>query len=202
MAECKGCAGKADIVLPLQEVLTLLVRGLDGEKRVQALGQEMDAGLCHACLDQYIGRLAEPKEEIRKAAMMFGGIALAGLAMFFIPASSLGFDFRFPGAGAFAIGALGFIRRYQAIQERKKAIVCAGTEENREAYTLECLHKLLPKKEGENDLSYVPLRDREAAMNIGTLAAAYGLLPGIAQQLSLRLRPRDVEIDVEETKRK
>ena len=180
MAECKGCAGKADIVLPLQEVLTLRVRGLDGEKRVQALGQEMEAGLCHACLDQYIGRLAEPKEEIRKAAMMFGGSGLAGLAMFFIPASSLGFDFRFPGAGAFAIGALGFIRRYQAIQERKKAIVCAGTEENREAYTLECFHKLLHKKEGENDLSYVPLRDREAAMNIGTLAAAYGLLPGIA----------------------
>ena len=51
-------------------------------------------------------------------------------------------------------------------------------------------------------MSYVPLRDREAAMNIGTLAAAYGLLPGIAQQLSLRLRPRDVEIDMEETKRK
>ena len=202
MAECKGCAGKADIVLPLQEVLTLRVRGMDGEKRVQALGQEMEAGLCHACLDQYIGRLAEPKEEIRKAAMMFGGIGLAGLAMFFIPASSLGFDFRFPGAGAFAIGALGFIRRYQAIQERKKAIVCAGTEENREAYTLECFHKLLPKKEGENDLSYVPLRDREAAMNIGTLAAAYGLLPGIAQQLSLRLRPRDVEIGMEEAKRK
>lgn len=34
MAECKGCAGKADVVLPLQEVLTLRVRGLDGEKRV------------------------------------------------------------------------------------------------------------------------------------------------------------------------
>lgn len=162
----------------------------------------MEAGLCHACLDQYIGRLAEPKEEIRKAALMFGGIGLAGLAMFFIPASSLGFDLRFPGAGAFVIGALGFIRRYQAIQERKKAIVSADAEENRNAYMLEYLHTLLPKKEGENDLSYVPLSDREAAMNIGTLAAAYGLLPGIAQQLSLRLRPRDVEIDVEETKRK
>ena len=202
MAECKGCAGKADIVLPLQEVLTLRVRGMDGEKRVQALGQEMEAGLCHACLDQYIGRLAEPKEEIRKATLMYGGIALAGLAMFFIPASAMGFDLRFPGAGAFVIGALGFIRRYQAIQERKKAIVSADAEENRNVYMLEYLHTLLPKKEGENDLSYVPLRDREAAMNIGTLAAAYGLLPGIAQQLSLRLRPRDVEIDMEETKRK
>ena len=202
MAECKGCAGKADIVLPLQEVLTLRVRGLDGEKRVQALGKEMEAGLCHACLDQYIGKLAEPKEEIRKAALMYGGIALAGLAMLFIPASAMGFNFRLPGAGALAISALGFIRRYQAIQVRKAAVVSASTEENRKAYTIEYLHTLLPKKEGENDLSYVPLTDREAAMNIGTLAAAYGLLPGIAQQLSLRLRPREVEVDLDETKAK
>lgn len=193
MAECKGCAAKADIVLPLQEVLTLRVRGMDGEKRVQALGQEMEAGLCHACLDAYIGRLAEPKEEIRKAALMFGGIVLAGLAIFFIPASALGFDFRLPGAGAAVIGALGFSRRYQSIQGRKAAVISAGAEENRRAHALEYLHALLPKKEGENDLSYVPLTDKEAAMNIGTLAAAYSLLPGIAQQLSLRLRPREVE---------
>ena len=55
MAECKGCAGKADIVLPLQEVLTLRVRGMDGEKRVQALGQEMEAGLCHAWISTSAG---------------------------------------------------------------------------------------------------------------------------------------------------
>ena len=37
MAECKGCAGKADIVLPLQEVLTLRVRGVRSVKRSDAV---------------------------------------------------------------------------------------------------------------------------------------------------------------------
>ena len=56
-----------------------------------------------------------------------------------------------------------------------------------------------------NPIGWIFLSDTvrgEARRGAVSLAAAYGLLPGIAQQLSLRLRPRDVEIDVEETKRK
>ena len=54
----------------------------------------------------------------------------------------------------------------------------------------------------ENEVEEMAAFAGALVLNIGTLAAAYGLLPGIAQQLSLRLRPRDVEIDVEEIKRK
>lgn len=193
MAECKGCGGKADIVLPLKEILTLHVRGMDGDKRVQALGQDLEAGLCHSCLDGYINKVAEPRLEIRKAALLFGGIVLAGIAMMALPAAALGADLRFPGAGAALIGVLGFWRRYQALHKRSMAARSAGIDENRETYQLEYLHTLLPRKEGENDLSYVPLNAKTAAMNIGTLAAAYGLLPGIAQQLSLQLRPREIK---------
>ncbi len=193
MATCRGCGRDAQIVIRLQEVLTLRIRALDGERRVQALGAVLDEGLCHGCLDAYIGRLAKPGEQIGKAVLLFGGIALSGLALLIVPPLLMNLDLSLPGAAAVLMGAAGLYVRLREIRGRRETVKGTDAEENRGRYAFEYLAGLLPKKEGENDLSYVPLDGRTAALNPGALAAAYGLLPQIAQQLAEKLRGGEEE---------
>lgn len=197
MADCKACGGRADRELNLKEVLTLHVRDLGGEKRVQALGHDVQMALCHGCLDRYIETITKPVAQIKKAVLLFGGIVLAGLLIVLVLPAVIGVDMRLAGFGAIGLGVFGFVKRYQAIEQRKAEALKAGTQKNRETYLMEYVHTLLPKKEGENDLSYVPMNEATAAMNIGTLAATHALLPEIARQLLEQLHGKQ---EGEETK--
>ena len=97
MAGCKACGCEPARVYPVQEVLTLHIRGMQ-ERRAQALGERLEVPLCDACLDQYVSIQAEPKPALVKAGLGFGAmLALAILMFVFLGAGSVP-DLRLAGA--------------------------------------------------------------------------------------------------------
>lgn len=179
---CAVCGGRAERALPLREVLTLPIREMGGERRVQALGERLEAAVCDECLRRYMEEIRCPRAAIWRAAALFGGITALGALMVFglLP---LGMDLRLPGAAALIMGPLGLAQRLLQIRARRaEALAAQGDGEGR--YAHELLSRALPSKEGENDLSYVPLWGPAAGMDAQQLARRYRLLPQIARQLT------------------
>ena len=193
MAGCKACGCEPARVYPVQEVLTLHIRGMQ-ERRAQALGERLEVPLCDACLDQYVSIQAEPKPALVKAGLGFGVMLVLAILMFvFLGAGSVP-DLRLAGALLAGFSVLGFRQRWLKITGAARQAK-EGTEEERRARFMGAfLHTLLPQKSGENDLSYIPLDEDTLSLSAAQLAARHRLLPQIALQLHKRLRGEEVAL--------
>ena len=61
MAACLKCGGEGDYSFRVLEVHTLHVRDLDGEKRVQALGDFREYAVCCVCAQARLDRALRPE---------------------------------------------------------------------------------------------------------------------------------------------
>ena len=76
--KCIRCGGPADHPVRALEVRTLHVRGLSGESRVQALGDEMSSAVCDCCAREQLALALDPVRAAKKQLVSFGAVLLQG----------------------------------------------------------------------------------------------------------------------------
>ena len=105
---CIRCGEPASRELRALQVRTLPIRSLAGEKRVQALGEEVTAHVCEACAAKQLNFLKDVRGAVRKKVLVFGGVLAGGII---ITALTLLLNreriLLMPGIGAVICGVLG-----------------------------------------------------------------------------------------------
>ena len=183
MAEkCIRCGGPAEYPVRALEVRTLHVRSIGGERRVQALGDEKESAVCESCAKAQLALSLDPVKAAKPQLAAFGAVIAAGIVIeavtfLFLKGHQIGILL---GLAALVCGGLGI---YEALRKAKEKATSLRALPDQDAlaeaawdvYTAEA-----PKKENENDLSYIPVNEKTLARKNGDLMILYHLLPEIA----------------------
>ena len=178
---CLKCGKDADFVFPSLEVQTLHVRDLKGESRVQALGLLREDGVCRACAEGKLSEIEHPLSVLWKRLLPFGLVMIFGvLVIIFL--RSVGRAVLMMGLAGILCGVIGIVSVCHDAIRQKKEYAALKREDalTRAAWSLTV--SLLPKKDGDNDMTYIPLDDRTMKMKNGDLMLEYDLLPAIAKK--------------------
>ena len=170
------------------------MRSLGGERRVQALGNETEGAVCEACARAQLDLDTNPIKAVKPQLIRFGAVFAAGLA---IIAATLLFVreskqvFLLLGLAALVCGALGIYDAYRRANEKNRALRALPEAEALEEAAWDVYLAEAPKKENDNDLTYIPVCKKTLARKNGDLMILYHLLPEIAVEAWNRLHPQE-----------
>ena len=183
MAEkCIRCGGPAEYPVRALEVSTLHVRSIGGERRVQALGDEKENAVCEACAKAQLDLSLDSVKAAKPQLMTFGAVIAAGIIIeavtfLFLKGHQIGILL---GLAALACGGLGI---YDALHKAKEKAASLRALPEQDALAEAAWDVYLaeaPKKENENDLTYIPVNEKTLTRKNGDLMILYHLLPEIA----------------------
>ena len=176
------------------EIRTLHVRDFGGERLVQALGDVREASVCSACAEEELSSALSPGRGALRRALPFGCVLAVGAALSLT--ATLQSDvtaLRLPGPAAVLCGLAGCASAWRDARARAGTFRALEHGAALERAAWERLLIVLPRKRGDEDLTYVPIDDVTRAMDVGALALRYDLLPPIAEQAVIKylaeLRP-------------
>ena len=182
MADCLKCGGHAaDYSFRVLEVQTLHVRDLTGEKRVQALGLFQDYSVCRSCAQACVDRTLRPGRTLAKKLAPYAAALLFGVAVSLV---FRGGDtaLRLLGLAGILCGVLGIVSTLRSINEKRRGLAALSPEEALRQAAWACLLEAAPRKDGDNDLTYIPVDEKTMAMKNGDLMIVYDLLPAVAKR--------------------
>ena len=99
-------------------------------------------------------------------------------------------ELRLLGPAAVLCGALGTGSAVRQSLITRREYLALTQEQQKERAAWEVLLQAAPKKEGDNDLTYIPVTDKVLTMKNGDLMIEYHLLPAIAVQAWERLHEK------------
>ena len=190
MQPCMACGKPAEEIRAL-EVRTLHVRGAGGEQRVQALGRMAEGAVCADCARRQLELERRPAAAAGKRTAVYGAILAAG-AVLALTAGLLPSGqniFRILGLAAVVCGALGIWSALRDARERAAALAALPEAEALEEAAFDVFRDHAPRKEGENDLTYIPVNAVSLRRKNGDLMVLYKLMPEIAVEAWKRLHP-------------
>ncbi len=167
------------------QVQTLHVRDLNGHKRVQALGNFEEYEVCADCAREKYREAISDKALYRGllpyALLFIGGLFLTPL---FWNGEGV---FRLLGLSMLLAALMGAFGVSRSLGEKKRKLVCLEEAEALSQCAWECLVEGAPKKDGINDLTYIPVDEATLARKNGDLMILYDLLPEIAIEAHKRI---------------
>lgn len=178
MSQCICCKRESSHEEALLEVQTLHIRDYTGEQRIQALGSVIRSSVCDHCVKARSAAILSPGRSLLLHVAAYLVLTLAGEILFTIFTD---LPLKVPCAGAVLLGLLGSVHTIRTMMAQKKHLQGLTPEQARDEVRLQILKDCLPRKDGENDLTYIELsalRDETPA----SLAAKYHLLPLIAKE--------------------
>ena len=188
--KCCECGRDAEYIFPSLEVQTLHVRDLKGESRVQALGLFREDGVCRECAAKHLAQMKNPMPSLRKKLLPYAAVLVFGvLVTVFL--HGWGRAVLMMGLAGILCGVLGLVTvsRTASKIKREYSAMTPAEAERRAAWELTL--SLLPKKDGDNDMSYIPLDERTMNMKNGDLMIEYRLLPEIAKKAWFMIHDRE-----------
>lgn len=191
MPACIHCGAAADYTFRALPVRTLHLRELRGERRIQALGEEQECGVCRACAGQRLTADRTPGKAWRRlvpfAVIFAAGAVLA--VLFWHGEGAL----RLLGLAAIAGGGMGLAGTLANLRDHRAAY--DGLDEQAALARAAWLAAVdaLPRKAGDEDLTYIPLNEKTFAMKNGDLMIEYELLPAIAKQAWAHIHERPAD---------
>ncbi len=194
--KCIRCGSPAAYPIRALEVRTLPVRGLGGERKVQALGDEKQDGVCKHCAQEQLKLSLDPVRAVKPQLIRFGAVFAAGLLIEAITLLFLKDNrqvFLLLGIAALVCGLLGI---YDALKKAKEKAASLRTLPEAEALQEAAWDVFVaeaPKKEDVNDLTYIPVNEKTRSRKNGDLMILYSLLPEIAVEAWKRLHPEEAE---------
>lgn len=180
MAECLKCGAAAEFPFRVLEVQTLHIRDLGGEKRVQALGLFQDYAICRDCAQAYLDRLAQ-RGGVGKKLLPFLLVLLFGIIVSILCWSGAT-ALRVMGLAAILCGIAGSVTTLQAARKKRAEFSKLPPEEQLYQAAWECLLEVAPRKDGDNDLTYIPVTPQTLKLKNGDLMIVYDLLPAVAKK--------------------
>ena len=196
MAEkCIRCGKPAAYPIRALEVRTLPVRGLGGERRVQALGDEKQSGVCEACTRKQLSLSLDPVRAAKPQLLSFGivlasGLVIEAVTFCFLNGHRIGILL---GLAALICGVLGIYDALKKAKEKNAALRALPETEALEEAAWDVFIAEAPKKEDINDLSYIPVNGKSRSRKNGDLMILYNLLPEIAVEAWKHLHPENAE---------
>ena len=164
------------------EVHTLHVRDFDGEKLIQALGEEKVLSVCAACVSEEMRASLFPAGRILRACSGFGGLVLAGLVMTLtLSLRDVMSALRVIGPMAVFVGVSGIAGKVREILKVRRNLEGMSEDGRLKACAWECVMKSAPKKYEDNDITYI-LIDEAEKLTPEELAMKHNLLPPIASK--------------------
>ncbi|MBO7373418.1 MAG: hypothetical protein J6U19_04225 [Oscillospiraceae bacterium] len=195
MAEkCIRCGSPAAYPIRALEVRTLPVRGLGGERKVQALGDEKQGGVCERCAREQLNLSLDPVRAVKPRLIRFGAVFAAGLlieAATFLFLKDNRQVFLLLGIAALVCGVLGIYDVLNKAKEKSASLRALPEAEALEEAAWDVFVDESPKKEDVNDLTYIPVNEKTRSRKNGDLMILYHLLPEIAVEAWKRLHPEN-----------
>lgn len=181
MSNCIHCGtGAADYPFRVLEVQTLHIREMGGERRVQALGRFQDHAICRSCAQAHLETILAPGKRLMRRMLPFAAILAAG-----VTALALGWG-QLPlvvmGAAGILCGVVGICSTARNGLKMRREYAALPPEEALARAAWDLLLATVPNKDGENDLTYIPVDERTLAMKNGELMIVYDLLPAVAKK--------------------
>ncbi|MGL6200554.1 MAG: hypothetical protein ACRC3H_16610 [Lachnospiraceae bacterium] len=178
MSLCICCKHESNHEETLLEVQTLHIRDYSGEQRIQALGSVVRSSVCDSCVEAKRTAILSPGRSLFLHVAVYLALTLAGGILFTILTD---LPLKVPCAGAVLLGLLGSVLTIRTTMEQKKHLEDLTTEQARNEVRLQILKDCLPRKVGENNMTYIALSALREAES-GALIAKYDLLPPIAKE--------------------
>ena len=183
--KCIRCGGPAAYPIRAIEVRTLPVRGLGGERKVQALGDEKESCVCERCAREQLNLSLDPVRAVKPQLVRFGAVFAAGLlieAVTFLFLKDNRQVFLLLGIAALICGVLGIYDVLKKAKEKSASLRALPEAEALEEAAWDVFVAAAPKKEDVNDLTYIPVNEKTLQRKNGDLMILYHLLPEIAVQ--------------------
>ena len=190
--KCIRCGSPAAYPIRALEVRTLPVRGLGGERKVQALGDEKQDGVCERCAREQLQLSLDPMQAAKSQLIRFGAVFAAGLlieAVTFLFLKDNRQVFLLLGIAALICGALGIYDALKKAKEKSASLRALPEAEALQEAAWDVFITEAPKKEDVNDLTYIPVNEKTRSRKNGDLMILYNLLPEIAVEAWKRLHP-------------
>ena len=194
--KCIRCGGPAAYPIRAIEVRTLPVRGLGGERRIQALGDEKESCVCERCAREQLNLSLDPVRAVKPQLVRFGAVFAAGLlieAVTFLFLKDNRQVFLLLGIAALICGVLGIYDVLKKAKEKSASLRALPEAEALEEAALDVFVAAAPKKEDVNDLTYIPVNEKTRSRKNGDLMILYHLLPEIAVEAWKRLHPENTD---------
>ncbi len=189
---CIRCGSPAAYPVRALEVRTLHVRSFTGERRIQALGDEKESAVCENCARESLALSTNPLRAAKKTLLRFAAVFAAGIvleAVTFLFLKEHRTVFALLGAAAMACGVLGAVDALKNAKEKNRALRALPENEALEEAAWDVFTAEAPKKEGDDDLTYIPVNAKTLKRKNGDLMILYRLLPEIAVQAWKKLHP-------------
>lgn len=168
-----------------QEVLTLHIRAMSGEQRVQALGERtvltVERTDAEKRLDQHMKGSGYAGKKLLPYVVLFA-VGLVWLILWLTVLPERERALLLPGPAAIFAGIAGGIVTLKELSKRKKELGGMDREKALRDAAWEIALERAPKKAGDNDITYIPLDSRTKGMGKKDLVLTYDLLPEIAGQ--------------------
>lgn len=187
--KCIRCGGVSAYPIRALEVRTLHVRSMGGERRVQALGDEKESAVCEKCAKAQLDLSLDPGKAAKPQLVTFGAVIAAGIVIeavtfLFLKGHQIGVLL---GIAALICGGLGIYEALRKAKEKAASLRGLPEAEALEEAAWDVYLAEAPKKEGQNDLTYIPINEKTLARKNGDLMILYHLLPEIAVEAWKRI---------------
>ena len=179
MGQCLRCQHNPVTPRLLLEVQTLHIRDIAGEKRVQALGNFVEAGVCEDCARRW--RAEQGRTAARLAKPLGAALVLlaVGTAAFLLLEE---LPLKIFGLGALVCGLTVAWSAVQRLRRERADARGRSEAENLERANWDLLVSCLPKKAQDSDLTYLPVTEAFLDRTVQELVLEYDLLPAIARK--------------------
>jgi hypothetical protein len=180
MSECRKCGKQdAEYSFRMLEVQTLHVRDFSRDNRVQALGLFQDGSVCRRCAIDELDKIFHPRKTLIKKLLPFTGVLIFGILVL-IFTWGIASAFTVLGIAGILCGILGIGSGINTVYKKKKEYSAMDYDAAERQAAWECMLSVLPKKIGDNDMTYIPIDEKTMKMKNGDLMIVYDLLPDIA----------------------
>lgn len=179
MGRCLHCQQNQVPSRLLLEVQTLHIRDIAGEKRVQALGNFIEAGVCDSCALRWQEDRQKPSVHLAKPLGAALILLLVGMAAFLLLEE---LPLRIFGLGSIVCALTVAFSAVQKLRRERSAARDRTDAENLAQASWDLLLSCLPRKAQDSDLTYLPVTEPFLDRTVQELVLEYDLLPAIAQK--------------------
>ena len=187
MTNC-ACCGRMEEGYSFQtlEIRTIHLRELQGERRVQGLGEFRQCLVCRSCAQKRLEDALRPRHSLLRRILPFAVILLVGvLVLGVLPFAER--PFQFFGAAAVICGVVGGGSVIRSAFQKRQTYAALPREEALKQAAWDCAVSALPRKDGDADVTYLPITQETLAMDAKALAIQFQLLPPIAKEAAKRI---------------
>lgn len=190
--KCINCGKEtSDHLFHVLQVLTLHVRDLEGDKRIQALGDFENYAVCRDCAQARLNTILNDRTALLRGLAPFAAALVPGIVLATVTWNGEG-ALRLLGLAMATCGLLGLLGTWQHLTKKKRTFSALSPKDALYQAAWDVLLDKAPKKYDINDITYIPVDTQALARKNGDLMLLYDLLPEIAVQAYNRIHgPED-----------